>query len=155
MKRGLQKTTMITAPEGRPIAYTKWRPYLIDQRVVMRDKYHGPKYFRSLMLLSLEYKADLKRAGLIGPCQGQSNHKERSGGEETGHGEGRDDCPWIEGEERGQRRREGKAAFTKRGKQKGGGRREVSGHKQKAGDKGEEGEKTGGGSWMEQRFIVA
>ncbi|RRT63455.1 hypothetical protein B296_00041921, partial [Ensete ventricosum] len=38
-KRILQKTTMTTAREDRPIAYTKWRPYLIDQRVVMRGKY--------------------------------------------------------------------------------------------------------------------
>ncbi|RZS13046.1 hypothetical protein BHM03_00044561 [Ensete ventricosum] len=67
MERVLHKSTMTTTPKGRLIAYTKWRPYSIDRKVVMSDKYPGQKYSRSLMLLSLEDKTDLKRVGLLGP----------------------------------------------------------------------------------------
>ncbi|RRT37298.1 hypothetical protein B296_00042558 [Ensete ventricosum] len=61
MDRLPHKTSMTAAPKGRPIAYTKWRPYLIDQTIMTRDKYFRPKYPRSPMLLSLEDKADLKK----------------------------------------------------------------------------------------------
>ncbi|RRT70627.1 hypothetical protein B296_00011230 [Ensete ventricosum] len=67
MERLPHKTSMTATPKGRPIAYTKWRPYLIDQKIVTRGKYPGSKYPRISMLLSLEDKADLKRTGLLGP----------------------------------------------------------------------------------------
>ncbi|RZS10752.1 hypothetical protein BHM03_00042017, partial [Ensete ventricosum] len=64
MERLPHKTSITAASEGRPIAYTKWRHCLIDQKIVTRGKYPGLKYPRSSMLLSLEDKTDLKRAGL-------------------------------------------------------------------------------------------
>ncbi|RZS18003.1 hypothetical protein BHM03_00050209 [Ensete ventricosum] len=57
MKRGLQKTTITIAPEDRHIDYIKWRPYLIDQKVVMYDEYLELKYSRNLMLLRHEGKS--------------------------------------------------------------------------------------------------
>ena len=48
MERVLQKTAMTTTPESRPIAYTikKWKPCLLDQRVVMRRRYPVTKVLK-------------------------------------------------------------------------------------------------------------
>ncbi|URD72806.1 hypothetical protein MUK42_36441 [Musa troglodytarum] len=63
MERVFQKAALTTTPESQPITYTitKWRPYLLDQRVMMRCKYPMTEvlkeklpYFNSKMQLNVK-----------------------------------------------------------------------------------------------------